>query len=356
VTAHGGGQAPALQEAVSQIVLDDVAPGCAACVVTGDGRRFTLTPGRLHRGPAAGPINDDTIWDLASLTKLLSTTYLASLAVEKQLLRLDETPWRNWNGVTVEHALRHSAGLPSWKPLFEEARKKGAVGLPAAKQIVLDAARAVSLEAEPGSKTVYSDIGFIALGALLEERFEKPLDELFAQLCVPAFGATTLGYVRLDRDGFHPALPNVAPTERCLWRRRAMHGQVHDENCFAMGGVSGHAGLFGTLSDVERAGLFLLRAIKSDTTLAKWAKEDGHARGIGFDRATKGGSTGDVLSSSTVGHLGFTGTSLWIDPSGVGAVYVLLTNRIHESREGPHRILEARQRFHRAAAQWVSAT
>jgi CubicO group peptidase (beta-lactamase class C family) len=340
-----------LEASVSAVVTDDVAPGCAAAVVAG-ARRYKCVRGRLHRGPDAPPVDDETVWDLASLTKLLSTTALCASAVERGALALEETPWPGWPGVSVEHVLRHSAGLPAWRPLYEEARRRGAVGVGESSRAIVAAALAVQPEAAPGERTLYSDIGFIALGALLEERLGAPLDALFRAQAA-TYGAKTLGYVRLEQEGFHAALPNVAPTERCAWRRRTMHGQVHDENCFAMGGVSGHAGLFGTLDDVVRAGALLLRAMRGPGLLARWAQADGQPRGIGFDRASKGGSTGDALSDLAVGHLGFTGCSLWIDPVGDGAVYVLLSNRVHETRAHPERILEARRRFHRAAAAWA---
>jgi CubicO group peptidase (beta-lactamase class C family) len=323
-------------------VADGTTPGAAA-VVMGPGRRLVHVAGALHRGPNAASVTTETVFDLASLTKLLSTTVLAARAVDEKKLSLDETPWPRWPGVTIEHVLRHESGLPAWRPLFEEARRRNAVGLAEGKRGVVEAALAAPLEAEPGSRTLYSDLGFIALGALLEDRFGKPLDEL------------KHGFVRLERDGFHPAVPLVAPTERCPWRRRAMHGQVHDENCFAMGGVAGHAGLFGSLADVEGAGRALLDELRGTGTIAKFAVvPEGARRPVGFDRTTPGGTTGDALSKKAVGHLAFTGCSLWLDPSD-DAVYVLLTNRIHESREHPERIANLRRNFHRAAASWLRA-
>jgi CubicO group peptidase (beta-lactamase class C family) len=192
------------------------------------------------------------------------------------------------------------------------------------------------------------DIGIIALGALLEERRRRTLDALFAEESARSFGHTGLCFVRLDVDGFHGQQSRVAPTERCACRRRVVHGQVHDENAFAMGGVAGHAGLFGTLLDVERAALFLRTELaRPSSTLARFAAVPaGTRRPIGFDKVTPRGSTGDALSSTAVGHLAFTGCSLWIDGD---AIYILLSNRIHESREHPERMLALRRAFHQAA-------
>ena len=321
----------AIVDVLERAVADGTTPAAAALVKTAS-KRF------VH---VAGNARIDTVFDLASLTKLLSTTSLVARALDAGKLTLDETPWPRWPAATIEHVMRHEAGLPPWRPFFELAR--GVAGMPAGKRIVVDAVLATALEVAPGSRTLYSDLGFIALGALLEERLGRGLDELFAEVA----GDSGVRFVRLDRDGFHPALPNVAPTERCPWRRRVVQGQVHDENCFAIGGVSGHAGLFGSIVDVERAVASLL------PLLARFRDEPGRPRArrpIGFDTATPGGSTGDALSPRAVGHLGFTGTSIWLDDD---VTYVLLTNRVHETRAHPERILAARQAFHRAAAAWA---
>jgi CubicO group peptidase (beta-lactamase class C family) len=337
-----------VKDAVEAGVVDGTTPGAAALVITPTGS-VVHCAGRLHREAHAGAIDEDTVWDLASLTKLLSTTLLAARAVDEHKLALEETPWPQWPGVTVEHVLRHESGLPNWRPLYAEARDRGVAGLREGKSIVVAAAHAVKTEAAPRERTLYSDIGFIALGALLEQRLGDGLDALFHREAAERFGDSGLRFVRLDIDGYHPALPKVAPTERCPWRRRAMQGQVHDENAFAMGGVAGHAGLFGSLRDVEKAARFFLGPMTP--TLRAFATVPSGSldrRPVGFDRATPTGSTGGALSEASVGHLAFTGCSLWIDPVGACA-YVLLTNRIHESRAGPEKILALRRRFHRAA-------
>ncbi|MBI1949081.1 MAG: serine hydrolase [Deltaproteobacteria bacterium] len=345
-----------VEQVLSDAVGDGITPGAAAVVVTGDGRRRLALAGHLHRLEGAPAVDERTVWDLASLTKLLSTTLLVARAVDRGTLALDLEPWpARWPGITVAHLLRHDAGLPDWRPLFEAARKAGVCGLPAGARAVVAAALEVAPEAAPGARTLYSDVGFIALGALLEERLGTPLDRAFAQ-AAGAYGATGLRFVRLDTDGFHPAVPLVAPTERCLWRRRALFGQVHDDNAFAMGGVAGHAGLFGSLLDVEAAAGFYLRALTEpgEETLASFAATGGE-RGLGFDRATPEGTTAGALSPRAVGHLGFTGTSLFMDPAPPGAAYVLLTNRVHESREHKQRIFGVRRAFHQAAAAWVAS-
>lgn len=343
-----------IERAIAAAIDDGTTPGAAAVVVTGDGRRRSVVAGHLHRMERAPAVSEHTVWDLASLTKLMATTLLAARAVDAGRLSLEEVPWpARWPGVTVAHLLRHDAGLPAWRPLYQAARQAGVCGLPAGARAVIEAALETTPEAPAGARTLYSDIGFIALGALLEERFGVPLDRAFANVA-RAYGSTGLRFVRLDVDGFHPAVPMVAPTERCPWRHRALCGQVHDDNAFAMGGVAGNAGLFGSLLDVEAAAWFFLRVLTEpgEATLASFAAGGGE-RGLGFDRATASGTTAGVLSPRTVGHLGFTGTSLFIDPEPPGAAYVLLTNRVHESRAHKERMFAARCAFHRAAAAWV---
>lgn len=343
-----------IADVLHQAIADDVTPGAAAVVLSGDHRRCAAVAGTLHRGEGAPLVDEDTVWDLASLTKLLSTTLVVARAVDEGRVALDEAPWpERWPGATVAHVLRHDAGLPAWRPLYESARRTGVCGLRAGARVVVDAALAVTPEAPPGARTLYSDVGFIALGAFLEERLGVALDDAFAS-AARAYGEHGLRFVRLEDEGFHPAVPRVAPTERCPWRRRALHGQVHDDNAFAMGGVAGHAGLFGSLADVEAAARFFLKALtgSAETTLASFAAGAGE-RGLGFDRASPDGTTGGALSPRAVGHLGFTGTSIFVDPAPPGAAYVLLTNRIHESREHKERIFAVRQAFHRAAAAWV---
>jgi CubicO group peptidase (beta-lactamase class C family) len=383
--------AAAVRRVLDDAVQEGRTPGAAAVVRTAAGRRLAVTAGTLHPAAGALPVRTDTVWDLASVTKLLSTTLLTADLVARGLLSLDEAPWPHWPGVTVAHVLRHDAGLPAWRPFFREALPEaggggpiGVVGTAEQRAAILAAVHATPPVHEPGAVTVYSDVGFLALGALLEARAAAPLDALFADVAEAAYGKTGLRFVGLAGDGFHPGVPNVAPTERCSWRRRALIGQVHDDNAFAMGGVAGHAGLFGSLEDVERAGTFLLSAVASGSPGPEGASvERGMAlaahlrafatppspslsgapvaeRALGFDRATSGGSTDGALSARAVGHLGYTGTSLWIDPGiapegADAAAYVLLTNHVHFGRD-PTRIKGVRQAFHRAARAWVEAS
>ncbi len=328
-------------------VQDGLTPGAAALVRTRDGTRAVHCAGTLHTQPRAREVGVDTIYDLASLTKLLCTTVVCARAVDAGVLDLEEQPWSRWRGVTVAHVLQHRAGLPDWLPLHKLAEAFGPIGLPTAGKRIVDLVTETAPLAPAGTVTLYSDLGFIALGALVEQRLGAPLDVLMAP--------SPLRFVRVYDEGMHAALLRVAPTERCPWRNHTVIGQVHDENCFAMGGVSGHAGLFGSLLDVETAAWPLVEAVQGAGTLAAWAQHGGE-RGLGFDKATLGGSTGDVLGPRAVGHLGFTGVSVWIDPDlHGGALFVLLTNHVHFGRDKA-RIRGVRQGFHRAAVTSLLAS
>lgn len=372
-SANAAAEEHALRDLLAQAVADGVTPGLAAQVIAfhavdvahDNPSRTTslcITAGRTSNFATGRAVSANTPYDLASLTKIFSTTVLAAHAVAQGKLHLSETPWRTWPGVTVEHVLRHTSGLPAWRPYYEAMHHSPDAATPKAQAALLQAVVSTPTDAAPGCQMRYSDVGFIALGHLLEERLQAPLDEAFHAVAKECFGPTALQYVALWRDGYHPRYVDVAPTEICPWRRRAIQGQVHDDNAFMMGGVAGHAGLFGTLNDVAKASQRLLHHVMQPRTplarqLAGFAQTEGE-RGLGFDRPTPGGSTGDALSGSAFGHLGFTGTSVWLDPQGPGAggaLYILLTNRVHPSRENDG-IRALRIAFHQRARAWIDAS
>lgn len=348
----------AIQRALDDAVDEGLAPGAAAAVVSGDGRVARVCSGTLNADDpddARRLVSPSTVYDLASLTKLLVTTVLVADDVAAGVIDLDEAPWSWWPGLTVAHALRHDGGLPAHRPFFETLRRPRErgflLGRRAGKALVVDAALRTLPEALPGARTLYSDIGFIALGALLEDRHATTLDALWA--AHPLSAQTAARFVDLEVEGFHASTPLVAPTERCPWRKRIVQGQVHDDNAFCMGGVAGHAGLFASLDDVVTIAQRLLRRLRDPhDVLARFARDRGPRgeRALGFDVVTPGGSTGDALSSSTVGHLGFTGTSLWLDVDRDEA-FVVLSNTVHFGRDGViARNKALRVAFHKAAA------
>jgi len=352
-----------LDRAVAEGLLT---PGCAGAIVDPRGVLHRACAGKLAPDDEdGGPhiVSPSTVYDLASLTKLLCTTWLMAEAVSDGTIALDEEANPHWPGVTVGHLLLHTSGLPAHRPFFQALLSPDVshrLGRRAGYDDVVDAVLRTTPETAPDVRVVYSDLGFIALGALLESRLGRRLDDAFAALLArEAQKASGLRFVCLEDEGFHPSTPLVAPTEQCPWRKRFVQGQVHDDNAFAMGGVGGHAGLFGSLDDVCAVAQALLVRLTDEPggTLARFARArtpQSPTRALGFDVATPGGSTGDVLSASTVGHLGFAGTSLWFDLDARRA-YVLLSNTVHLGRDGiGQRNKALRVAFHRAAATMAS--
>ncbi len=306
--------------------------------------------------PERIPMARDTIFDLASLTKPIATATAVLWLVHDGLVALDDPVAkflpafgeRGKEKVSVRHLLTHSAGLKPWRAyhevLLEKERKTGErlLGTPAAREFVIDRTLRAAPVHEPGEAAVYGDLDFIVLGALVEAVTQQPLDEFCAKRIFEPLGMRETFFVRLEEGapGLAEALRRrVAATENCPWRGRVLWGEVHDPNASAMGGVAGHAGLFATADDVMTfaqawldAWLGRSEALPS-ALVREWSRRqdlpEGSGWALGWDTPTPGASSsGRHFSPSSVGHLGFTGTSLWIDPESE-AIVVLLTNRVH---------------------------
>ncbi len=310
-----------------------------------------------HGDPAATPVTAASRFDLASLTKGLATTLCAARLVAEGELSWDTPACAllpalkrgRHREITVEHLLAHTSGLPDWAPLYEACPDHAAVaargGPPPAhwRETIVPAVQATPLRARPGEAFVYSDLGYILLGALVERAATAPLDT-----CLRAWVAAPLELD--DALAFRPARPGgpgwegCVATERCPWRRRRLIGEVHDENGWAMGGSAGHAGGFGSAAAVATVAERLCACVRGDDD---WLPVE-VARAVvhpppegpaerwcrGLDRpAPEGSQAGTLLPRATGrGLLGFTGTSLWFDLA-TGACVVLLTNRVHAGRE-----------------------
>jgi CubicO group peptidase (beta-lactamase class C family) len=314
--------------------------------------------GSLTYEPASPRVSIDTVFDLASLTKVVVTTTLAMRLVEDGRLLLDapvrdyEPRWRadDRASVTVRDLLEHASGLPAWAPLFRSQEDR---------QSMLSAVVAAPLEYAPRSQSVYSDLGFILLGHILETIDRRPLDVQFGEMAGrwPAAGAAVLPPM------FNPPAPwrpRIAPTRFNEWRDRLLVGEVDDDNAWAMGGVAGHSGLFGTAAAVGVFARGILRVLSGDHDAERrFATREtvrlflarstvpGSSRALGWDLMRATSSCGSKMSAEAFGHTGFTGTSLWIDP--VQDVYaVLLANRVHPEA-GPNEPMQAvRRAFHDA--------
>jgi CubicO group peptidase (beta-lactamase class C family) len=293
---------------------------------------------------------ESTIYDLASLTKVLATTASVMLLVAEGKLALDAPvatylphfAERGKEKIHVRHLLTHSSGLRPWRAyhadLAERDRRRGerVVGTPEGKKEITSRVLKSAPVHEPGEASVYGDLDFIALGALVEAVAGEELDAFAARRIFQPLGMADTGFHRLPWSGERA---RYAATEQCSWRERVLWGEVHDPNAWAMGGVAGHAGLFGTAADVMRFAQEMLAAERGQSALfpAEVAREFFRRQEIapqsdwalGWDTPTEGQSTsGTHFSKHSIGHTGFTGTSVWIDLER-GMQIVFLTNRIH---------------------------
>jgi serine-type D-Ala-D-Ala carboxypeptidase len=313
----------------------------------------------VHQAYGRGRL--DTVYDLASLTKPLATTaVMMQLAAQGELdperRLVDLLPLRDRpevRSIRIWHLLAHAAGLPAWVPFFRQVE-----AVPAARkrQTIRRLVASTPLEAAPGRQTVYSDLGFILLAWAIERAAGTRLDRLAARSIYQPLGLSRTFFVDLARPRETREAIRFAPTERCAWRRRELLGEVHDENCAAMGGISGHAGLFSTAYEVHLLARELVAAYHGARSLFDRdvvrrfllrRPLPGATRVLGWDTpSARGSSSGRFFGPRSVGHLGFTGTSLWIDLE--RAIWVvLLTNRVYYGRE-PNPMKALRPRLHDA--------
>ncbi len=290
----------------------------------------------------------ETVFDLASLTKPLATTLVMMKLVEEGLIDLDRSlyeimppvPLRDKGRLTPRMLLSHSAGLADWKPFylkmvqFPPEFRKGIL-----REQIID----LPFARTPGTACLYSDLGFMLLEWLIEEMAGEPLASFVARSFYEPLSLkkTFLGPENRPES---IAVERIAATEDCPWRGRIMLGEVHDENAYALGGYSGHAGLFGTAGEVFALANMLrehYRGEREDFFSAATVREffkkqdllEGCTFALGWDTpSSENSSAGVYFSENSVGHLGFTGTSLWMDLE-KDVIVVFLTNRVHPTRE-----------------------
>ena len=303
--------------------------------------------GTLTYDPGSPDVTSDTIFDLASLTKVVCTATLAMRAVDDARLDLDEPvagrirPWRgaDRNGVTIRDLLAHSAGLTAYLPFF-----RNCTGRAEFEPAICE----VPLEYAPRTRSIYSDLGFMLLGFILEDvhppSSAAPAGALDPRARLGAQFGRLASYLTAAPLTFNPPRAwraRTAPTEQDPWRGRLLVGEVHDENTWALGGAAGHAGLFGTVAAVGNFARATLRTIHGEPILARpetmrafirRTDVPGSSRALGWDTMLPTSSCGTLLSPTSIGHTGFTGTSLWIDWER-DLYIVLLTNRVHPTRD-----------------------
>ena len=330
--------------------------------------------GQRQVEPEPAPATVGTVYDLASLTKAVVTSLLVMKGVEEGRLHLDRPLGDHLRmledrpRVTIRRVLSHAGGFPAHRKFYESVPSKPEPGDDRRASIVMQAA-AEPLVYEPGSRSIYSDLGFILLGALVEQTMSERLDVLADRVLFRPLQLSSTGFVDLRKGGpkaqFHGHA--VAPTERCPVRGRLILGEVHDLNAFAMGGVAGHAGLFSSIQDLLEISFALCAAyhgrgvagraplVAPEVLREFWqpAGIPGSTWRLGWDGPSAQGSlAGELISRRAVGHLSFTGCSLWIDPEQETCV-ILLCNRIHpEVRDDP-RFRALRPALHDAALQAI---
>ncbi|MFP7754177.1 serine hydrolase domain-containing protein [Thermodesulfobacteriota bacterium B35] len=342
-------------------VAEGVFPGVAAGMVLGErGNRQTIvrTAGRTGTdGDNRMTVTEDTLFDLASLTKPLATALIIFALIDEGKLSLHDPLTRfidpgegRLAEIDLDMLLTHSSGLAAYRPYYQRFRP---VVEPGNSDALVRAILADPLEYEPGSECRYSDLGFILLGRVIEQVSGLGLDECFSRyISGPLDLEEDIFFLRLTGSRHRLAGRSIAATENCPWRGRVLTGEVHDEHCWLMDGVSGHAGLFGTVGAVLTMCTRILDQWQGRGESGAHALATGLQRKYrdrtwcrGFDMPSpQGSSGGHLLSRHSIGHLGYTGTSFWIDPE-KKVIMVLLSNRVHPDRSN-RKIRRFRPRFH----------
>lgn len=344
----------------ARAVEEGVFPGAVVIVAKDGDVVFEKAFGHRSLAPHKAAMELGTIFDLASLTKPMATTVAFMLLVKERKARLDDLVTRvipmygvfGKNLTTFRHLLNHSSGLPAWKPFYEEiikTERKGRINFVAsraAKHYVYEQIHAEKPLGAPGSQCLYSDLGFMLLGEAIEVLTGNTLDRFCQERIFKPLGLRATGFVDLTRlrtQRLQPVEEMIAPTEDCPWRKKILCGEVHDDNAYAMGGVAGHAGLFSSARDVHN---FLARMrrcfLGQDDFLPQALLQEFFRRdpspdkgnfALGWDTpSSERSASGHLFSPSSVGHLGFTGCSLWWDLE-KNCHIILLTNRVHPTRK-----------------------
>ncbi len=370
-----------VERAFEEAVEHGVLPGATVVVRMGADILFEGKFGFRSITPDRQPMHLDTVFDLSSLTKPLATTIAMMMLAREGKVRLDDRVTRFFHNygvhgktyTTFRHLLAHCSGLPAWRPYYQqiaEVEKNGKVNFMAsrgAKDYVYAQIHRERPESPPGTKTVYSDLNFILLGEIAEQLSGTGLnkfcrDRIFRRLGLRATDFVDLSMVRSRR--LETVTEMFAATEMCPSRKRILVGEVHDDNAYAMGGVAGHAGLFAPVKEVDRIAAELLACYhgRSDLVSQKVLKEfwtrdqtvQDSTWALGWDTPSASrSSAGKHFSPAAVGHLGFTGTSIWIEPDREIAIS-LLTNRVHPRRDNEG-IREFRPRIHDLIMEMINS-
>jgi len=324
-----------------QSQVDSAFPGAAIAVGYGDSVVLLAAVGH-YGADDKRPVTPETIYDLASLTKVIGLTTAAMMLVDSGKLDLDAPAQRyvpafqgtNKERVTIKHLLTHSSGMPAWRPLYAEAKTR---------EEALALVDTTALLKQPGDTFVYSDLGAITLTQAVEAITGQRLNDFLDARLFGPLGMTATRF--LPPESWRN---RIAPTENdTVFRHRLLRGEVHDENAGRLGGVSGHAGLFSTAPDLAVFAKWLLRLRRIDSLHVRdfthrQGIPPGSSRALGWDTPSELSSAGTKMGPNAFGHTGFTGTSIWFDPDR-NLFIILLTNRVNPTRANT-KILQVRRR------------
>jgi serine-type D-Ala-D-Ala carboxypeptidase len=361
-----------VERAFNDAVEQHVIPGATLVVRRGADVAFEGAFGFRSIEPDRTPAKIETVYDLSSLTKALATTVAVMILARDSKFRLDDRVTRFFPNfgvhgkttITFRQLLAHCSGLAAWRPFYQriaDIESSGRVNFMAsrgAKEFAYEEIHREKPDAKPRSKTIYSDLGFIVLGETIEKIAGMSLNRFCREKILRPLGLRATDYIDISlvrSRRLEPVADMFAPTGFCQSRKRLLVGEVDDENAFAMGGVAGHAGLFAPVREIDRLARELIAcyAGKSDFVPQKiirefWTRDTtvpGSTWALGWDMPSpENSSSGHRFSPAAVGHLGFTGTSIWIEPDSEVAIS-MLTNRVHPRRDN-EKIREFRPKIH----------
>jgi CubicO group peptidase (beta-lactamase class C family) len=361
-----------VERAFNEAVEQQVIPGATVVVRRGADVAFEGAFGFRSIEPNRTPAKIETVYDLSSLTKALATTVAVMILARDSKFRLDDRVTRFFPNfgvhgkttITFRQLLAHCSGLAAWRPFYQriaEIESSGRVNFMAsrgAKEFAYEEIHREKTDAKPASKTTYSDLGFIVLGETIEKIAGISLNRFCREKILRPLGLRATDYIDISlvrSRRLEPVADMFAPTGFCPSRKRLLVGEVDDENAFAMGGVAGHAGLFAPVREVDCLARELIAcyAGRSDFVPQKiirefWTRDTAVPEStwaLGWDMPSpENSSSGHRFSPAAVGHLGFTGTSIWIEPESQVAIS-MLTNRVHPRRDN-QKIREFRPKIH----------
>jgi len=347
-----------ISEAIQQAISQGIFPGAVILCAVNQKIIFHESYGMADVFKKR-KMRKDSIFDLASLTKPLATTLAVSKLIERHQIFLDQkigSILEAFNSsetadITVDMLLRHTSGFPAFRDYFKKIMKTNEIPRQYLRHLLVHEA----LENKIDTCQVYSDLGFMVLAWIIEKITCQRLDHFVSEQIYSPLEIDDLFFIDLDRknEKLKKYRQKIAATQKCPWRKKLLKGEVDDDNAWAVGGIEGHAGLFGDAGSIYKLCREILNALQSNPTkvlapdiIKAFVQKKNHYDMVaGFDTPSeKKSSSGQFFSSSSVGHLGFTGTSFWIDPE-TSVIIIFLTNRVHplRSNEG---IKEFRPRIH----------